>query len=58
WWTCEDLLKQMHQAIKHFNLAHPGCVGVFVFDQSSNHQAYAAEALVACRTNVRPGGKQ
>ena len=31
---------------------------VFIFDQSSCHKAYANNAHIASRMNVRPGGKQ
>ena len=30
----------------------------WIFDQSSGHNAFAADALVASRMNVKPGGKQ
>ena len=30
----------------------------WIFDQSSGHNAFADDALVASRMNVRPGGKQ
>ena len=48
----------MHQAIPIFEILHPGCVGVFCFDQSTNHNAMAADALIATRMNLSPGGTQ
>ena len=36
----------------------PNTTGVFFFDQSSAHQAFAPNALVARNMNVHPGGKQ
>ena len=48
----------MHQAIPIFEVLHPGCVGVFCFDQSTNHNAMAADALIATRMNLSPGGAQ
>jgi len=37
---------------------HPGCVGVFCFDQSTNHNAMAADVLIATRMNLSPRGAQ
>jgi len=37
---------------------HPGCTGVFCFDQSTNHNAMAADALIATRMNLGPGRTQ
>ena len=37
---------------------HPGAIGVFAFDNSSSHAAFAADALNARAMNVKPGGKQ
>ena len=36
----------------------PNTTGVFFFDQSSAHQAFAPDALFARNMNVNPGGKQ
>ena len=48
----------MHQAIPIFEILHPDCVGVFCFDQSTNHNAMAADALIATRMNLSSGGAQ
>ncbi|RIA99523.1 hypothetical protein C1645_684789 [Glomus cerebriforme] len=48
----------MHQAISIFEILHPGCTGVFCFDQSTNHNAIAGDALVATKMNLSPRGKQ
>ena len=48
----------MHQAIPIFEILHPGCIGVFCFDQSTNHNAMAVDALIATRMNLSPGGVQ
>ncbi|CAB4473945.1 unnamed protein product [Rhizophagus irregularis] len=48
----------VHQAIPIFELLHPGCIGVFCFDQSINHNAMAADALIASKMNLSPGGAQ
>jgi hypothetical protein len=48
YWTCEDLVKQLKdEVIPIFNALHQGCIGLFLFDQSANHTAYAPDALVA-----------
>ncbi|GES98821.1 hypothetical protein PHYBLDRAFT_144584 [Rhizophagus clarus] len=55
----EHMLDQLvHQAIPIFEILHPGCTGVFCFDQSTNHNAMAGDALVATKMNLSPGGKQ
>jgi hypothetical protein len=36
---------------------YPGCIGVFFFDQSSAHNAFADDALVANRMTVKGAGK-
>jgi hypothetical protein len=48
----------VHQAILIFEILHPGCVAVFCFDQSTNHNAMAADALIATRMNLSFGGAQ
>ncbi|EXX66968.1 hypothetical protein RirG_118670 [Rhizophagus irregularis DAOM 197198w] len=59
YWKSEHMLDQLvHQAIPIFEILHPGCVGVFCFDQSTNHNAMAADALIATRMNLSPGGAQ
>src|SRR5688572_31972465 len=37
---------------------HPGCVGIFAFDNSTSHGAFADDALIAKHMNLNPGGKQ
>ncbi|CAG8742302.1 301_t:CDS:2, partial [Rhizophagus irregularis] len=59
YWKSEHMLDQLvHQAIPIFELLHPGCIGVFCFDQSTNHNAMAADALIASKMNLSPGGAQ
>ena len=36
---------------------HPGDIGVFAFDNATSHAAYAEDALIASRMNIKPGGK-
>ncbi|OAD65386.1 hypothetical protein PHYBLDRAFT_153472 [Phycomyces blakesleeanus NRRL 1555(-)] len=51
----EDMLDQLkNHAIPLFESLHEGCTGVFIFDQSSNHKAYATDALVATRMVLKP----
>lgn len=59
YWKSEHMLEQLvQQAIPIFEVLHPGCVGVFCFDQSTNHNAMAENALVATKMNLGPGGVQ
>ena len=44
----------MNRAIPIFEILHPGCIGVFCFDQSTNHNAMAEDALVVTRMNLGP----
>lgn len=53
WWTYKDMVNQLKEdAIYVFEKLHPGCVGVFLFDNSSNHGAFADDALVASRMTL------
>jgi hypothetical protein len=55
YWRHEDLVQQLkEQALPIFKALHPDCKGLFIFDQSSNHTAYAADALVAARMPLHP----
>jgi hypothetical protein len=55
YWTSDDLVKQLReQVIPIFNGLHPGCKGLFLFDQSSNHTAFSSDALVASRMQLAP----
>ncbi|CAB4394951.1 unnamed protein product [Rhizophagus irregularis] len=59
WWTVEKLVEQIIQcAIPIFEATHPNAIGIFAFDNSTSHGAFAPDALVASRMNVNPGGKQ
>src|SRR6267378_8353144 len=42
--------------LTHSSLKHPGCVGIFVFDQSSAHNSHGEGALDAFGMNLGPGG--
>ena len=58
WWTNDLVIAQLNQALEIFDITHPGQVGVFLFDNSTGHNAYAADALIAGRMGALPGGKQ
>jgi hypothetical protein len=45
-------------AIPLFEATHPGCQGLFLFDNSKSHGIMAPDALVVSLTNVFPGGAQ
>ncbi|KIL70111.1 hypothetical protein M378DRAFT_96383, partial [Amanita muscaria Koide BX008] len=58
WWDAPQLLAQVEHAIKVFEKAHPGCVSLFLFDQSSAHASLPPDALKAFEMNKGDGGKQ
>ncbi|KAF8493765.1 hypothetical protein F5888DRAFT_1806092 [Russula emetica] len=58
WWDMPQLLAQTERAIKLLETMYPDGVGVFIFDCSSAHEAYAEDALIAHKMNRGPGGQQ
>jgi hypothetical protein len=58
WWDTNQLLTQVKTAIQIFEAAHPDCVCLFMFDQSSAHASLAPDALRAFDMNKSDGGKQ
>ncbi|KAF8607403.1 hypothetical protein BDV93DRAFT_591655 [Ceratobasidium sp. AG-I] len=58
YWDMPQLIEQVKNAIRIFNIMHPGAVMLMFFDQSSAHNAYASDALSARKMNVTPGSKQ
>ena len=61
YWTSEKFLSQMDTAVKIAEIKYPKSEGykvVWVFDNSSCHNAYAEDALIAAHMNAKPGGKQ
>jgi hypothetical protein len=58
WWDHAQLLTQVDKAITIFDEAHPDCIGLFVFDQSSAHASLGPDALRAFEMNKTNGGKQ
>ncbi|KAG2220736.1 hypothetical protein INT45_007348 [Circinella minor] len=48
YWTSKDMIKQLTEdAIPLFEILHPDAQAVFIFDQSSNHNAFPRDALLA-----------
>jgi hypothetical protein len=45
---------QLRDVLKLFQHMHPGMTGVSLFDQSSNHRAFAKNARVAKNMNMNP----
>jgi hypothetical protein len=58
WWDLTQLIEQVKITIKIFDISHPDCIGVFVFDRSSAHEGFAEDALNINNMNMNPGGKQ
>ena len=58
WWDADQLLEQVKHAIEVFERAHPNCVSLFIFDQSSAHGSLPPDALKAFEMNKSDGGKQ
>ncbi len=56
YWTNENLVEQLEEVIPLFKSVHPECELLFAFDNSQNHHAKAADALVASRLNKSDGG--
>ncbi|CAG8690762.1 788_t:CDS:2, partial [Dentiscutata heterogama] len=53
YWKSEHMLEQLVQrAIPIFEVLHLNCVGIFCFDQSTNHNAIAENALVVTKMNL------
>ncbi|KAF0716714.1 Aste57867_2706 [Aphanomyces stellatus] len=59
YWTCEHMIKQVRdEVLSAFKGMHPGAQGFFTFDQSTNHAAFAVDALRASNMNLKQGGAQ
>jgi hypothetical protein len=58
WWDHNQLLVQMDKALSIFEELHPGCVALFIFDQSSAHASLGEDALRAFGMNKTNGGNQ
>ena len=58
YWKNAHVLEQIKIAVKVFEATHPGKQGLFLFDNSTGHNAYNEDALIAHHMNYKPGGKQ
>ncbi|KAJ7144254.1 hypothetical protein C8R44DRAFT_725211 [Mycena epipterygia] len=58
YWDMPQLIAQTKRAIDIFEAKYPTGRGVWIFDCSSAHEAFAVDALVAHKMNRSPGGKQ
>ncbi|KAF9508771.1 hypothetical protein BS47DRAFT_1373606 [Hydnum rufescens UP504] len=58
WWDTAQLLTQVANAIDIFNVTHPECEALFIFDQSSTHALLGPNALHPFKMNKGNGGKQ
>lgn len=55
YWKSEHMHDQLQNTvIPLFKQLHPNMMAVFLFDQSSNHKAFAEDALVAAKMNMNP----
>lgn len=58
YWTSAHLDVQLKKrAIAIFKLLHPNCEGLWLFDNSQNHQAMAEDGLRVTHLNLGDGGK-
>ena len=57
YWTDADLVKQTKlKSIPIFKILHPHSDVFFMYDNSANHHAFAPDALMAHRLNLKDGG--
>ncbi|CEO99941.1 hypothetical protein PBRA_007675 [Plasmodiophora brassicae] len=56
WWDHEQLVDQVIHFMDLFEIAYPGEIVCLFFDCSTNHAAFAKDALVVNRMNINPGG--
>jgi len=55
WRKSEDMVAQLQDlAIPIFKALHPNCIGLFLFHQSTNHNAFSPNALLAKRMTPQP----
>ena len=57
YWCGDDVYIQLNHAITIFEILHPNCKGLFLFDNSTGHSKMAVNALLAQNMNLNPGGK-
>lgn len=54
WFVGDDLVLQFQYALQVFDITHPGCSGMFTFDNASGHSAYAMDALRVSIMTLNP----
>ncbi len=57
YWTLEDMLLHVKEAIAEAEKRFPGCALVFLFDHSSNHRGMDDDCLNLNKLNKSPGSK-
>ena len=58
YWTTANLIDQVRtKAMPIFQILHPGCDGLFLFDNSQNHRSLPPDALRASILNLSDGAK-
>ncbi|CAM9151044.1 unnamed protein product [Pylaiella littoralis] len=59
YWTSDRMCAQLPAAIAMFELSNgPHRQGVFIFDNSTGHNAYDDDALLAHKISLAPGGEK
>ena len=57
WWTGENVVDQTREVVPIFDFVHRGKVGMFIYDNSTNHSCYPPGALgILPGVNKGPGG--
>ncbi|CAG8521014.1 11601_t:CDS:2, partial [Scutellospora calospora] len=58
-WTVDNLLEQIRdKVILIFETKFSNATAIFAFDNSTNYAAYAEDALITTRINLKPRGNQ
>ena len=58
YWAGKDVVRQSKEVLRIFEAMHPGQIGVFTFDNSTNHGVFPEGArVVGSGVNKNPGGK-
>ena len=58
WWIAKHLLDQViNYAISIFEAKYPNYIGIFAFDNSTNHEIMPKDALNVNNMNVNSEGK-
>lgn len=58
WWDLLQMMDQLRDTVDIYQMLFPNTIGVYIFDCSSAHEAFAPDALNVNNMNVKPGGKQ